>query len=58
MDDVELEDDITPLASPTVVEGAKHCIFHFLELILAGGTAAYGAGTNRKDRKKIKELKK
>ncbi len=55
---VEIEDEEQPLASPSVIAGAKHCIFHFLELILAGGTAAYGVGSGRKEKKKIDELKK
>ena len=55
---VEIDEPEQPLASPSVIAGAKHCIFHFLELILAGGTAAYGVGSGRKDKKKIDELKK
>ena len=55
---IDIEDDTTPLASPEVVAGAKHCITHFLSLILAGGTAAYGVGSTRKDKKEIDELKK
>lgn len=54
---VDIEDETAPLASPGVIEGTKHCIFHFLELILAGGTAAYGVGSTRKDKKKIDDLK-
>ncbi|MCM1025987.1 MAG: hypothetical protein NC432_06100 [Roseburia sp.] len=54
---IDIEEETAPLASAGVIEGAKHCVFHFLELILAGGTAAYGVGSTRKDKKKINDLK-
>ncbi|WP_300773346.1 hypothetical protein [uncultured Acetatifactor sp.] len=54
----DLEDDTVPLSSPDLVVGAKHCITHFLELILAGGVTAYGFGSTRKQKKEIDDLKR
>ena len=46
------------MVSPEIAVGAKHCVTHFLELILAGGVSAYGIGSTRKQKKEINELKK
>ena len=54
----DIEDDPLPMSSPDLIVGAKHCITHFLELILAGGVTAYGFGSTRKQKKEIDDLKK
>ena len=56
--EVDIDDETLPLVSPDLVMGTKHCISHFLELILAGGVTAYGFGSTRKKKKEIDELKK
>lgn len=54
----DIEDEDLPMSSSDVIMGAKHCITHFLELILAGGVTAYGFGSTRKQKKEIDDLKK
>lgn len=55
---VDIDEESLPLVSPEIAIGAKHCVTHILEYILAGGVTAYGIGSSRKQKKEINELKK
>ena len=54
---IESEDGEVPLADTNLVESAKHCILHFLEMLLAGGLFLYNAGSTKKQKKELAELR-
>ena len=53
-----IEDEETPLANKDLVESVRHCILHFIELILAAIMGGTYIGSTRKQKKEIAALKK
>lgn len=55
---VNITDEDVPLADMGGTPNAKHTPLHYAELILAAVLGGVYVGSNRKQRKEIKELKK
>jgi hypothetical protein len=53
-----IEDEETPLANMNLTASVKHCILHFIELILAAILGGAYVGSTRKQKKEIAEIKK
>ena len=54
---VKSGDDEVPLDNTDLSKGVKHCILHFLELLLAAVMGGVYAGSTRKQKKEIAKLK-
>ena len=53
-----ITDEETPLDNMNLAESVRHCILHFIELILAAIMGGAYIGSTRKQKKEIADIKK